>query len=296
MKLTKRMLSYRDFFALVLFATFPVAVWARGGPGGAIAYGVLMLAQLINFLAIVIGLVSLKATPAVGTNSEKQSARKVVSPLFPLAIIALVALLSWLSTFGVALVLMLAALLLNGLGAYFAIRKAYNIRHATAESWWQLVLHIVGSFWLTCVTFSLLTVMSHDATGGFALPWLVGFEVANKFERFSRFLEVPIYWALISASALTLITAFFIPKNRQRLWLPFIFWISGVLAFFIAGNLHQDQLMSAELAHHKPKFLNVRSFTTSFFKYQTHGRSEHATFQEDGKTFYWSYAELRFLE
>lgn len=113
------------------------------------------------------------------------------------------------------------------------------------------------------------------------------------FGRFLPFLLPPLGAAVLIAAACT-----FALRRRldgaTRYAAPLLFNAIFLFAFAAAAELHCSASIAAALVDRRPQRLEIRSFTASVIGWRGLGRSSHASFEEDGIVYRWSYAERRF--
>lgn len=112
--------------------------------------------------------------------------------------------------------------------------------------------------------------------------------------KFLPFILPPLAVALAIGA---IVTAFAVKKSRaNRHVAPFVFNACVLLAFFVSAEVFRHHLISESLLDHKPNHLDSSSFLSSVLKYRTYFRGPHASFDENGKTYHWSYSERRFFQ
>lgn len=112
--------------------------------------------------------------------------------------------------------------------------------------------------------------------------------------KFLPFILPPLVVALAIG---VIVTAFVVKKSCANQYMaPFIFNACVLLTFFISAELFRYHLMSQSLLDHKPDHLENSSFLNSVLTYRTYSRGQHASFDENGKTYHWSYSERKFFQ
>lgn len=93
------------------------------------------------------------------------------------------------------------------------------------------------------------------------------------------------------------ITAFVVKRSRTNQHMaPFIFSACVLLTFFASAEIFRYHLMSQSLLGREPRHLESSSFLNSVLTYRTYFRGPHASFDENGKTYRWSYSECKFFQ
>lgn len=93
------------------------------------------------------------------------------------------------------------------------------------------------------------------------------------------------------------VTVFFARRSCARQYVaPLVFNACVLLTFLGSAEVFRHYLMSQSLREHKPNHFQSSSFLTSVFTYRLPSRLPHASFDEDGKTFHWSYAKRKFIQ
>jgi hypothetical protein len=111
---------------------------------------------------------------------------------------------------------------------------------------------------------------------------------------FLPFILPPLVVALVVGS---IVTASAVKRSlASRYMAPFVFNICVLLTFLVSADAYRYLLMSRSLLDHKPSHLQCSSFLSSVLTYRTYFRAPHASFDEDGKTYRWSYSERKFFQ
>jgi len=142
-------------------------------------------------------------------------------------------------------------------------------------------------FWvvISLANFELLNFLATPPAVLF-LPEAIG--------KFLPFIFPPLAVALCVGAIVTL---FAVKKLRANQFVaPFLFNACVLLMFLSSAEVYRYHLMSQSLHDHNPKHLERSSFLNSVLTYRTCGRESHACFDENGKKYYWSYSERKFLQ
>jgi len=115
------------------------------------------------------------------------------------------------------------------------------------------------------------------------------------FKRFLPFLLPPFAAATILGIIITIIT---VKKfNARCYWASLIFNICFLVSFLILAESYRYHLMTKSLQNHTPQKLESSLFLESVLTRKLEYRgSPHAYFYENGNSYYWSYAERKFLQ
>ena len=140
------------------------------------------------------------------------------------------------------------------------------------------------------------------AVASFANPELLFFlafppavlHYAKTIEKFMPFILPP----LVVALAVGVIVTVFLARisRASRYVAPLVFNICVLLTFLASAEVFRYHMMSKSLLEHKPNHLRSSPFLTSILNYNECFRLPHASFDEDGKTFRWSYSERKFVQ
>lgn len=116
-------------------------------------------------------------------------------------------------------------------------------------------------------------------------------------ETIGKFLPFILPPLAVALAVGTVVTTLVVKRSRAyRHVAPFIFNACVLLAFFVSAEVFRYHLMSGSLLDHKPNHLDSSSFLGSVLTYRTYFRGPHASFDENGKTYRWSYSECRFFQ
>ena len=149
------------------------------------------------------------------------------------------------------------------------------------------VIHWIAG---TYVFWVVVSLANFKLLGFLAIP-LVGLFLIGKF---LPFILPPLVVALIIGTIITVLAVKILRTNQYMA--PLIFNVCVLLAFFTSAEFFRHQLMSESLLNHKPNHFNSSSFSSSVFSYRPYGRGSHASFDENGKTYRWSYSERKFFQ
>lgn len=135
----------------------------------------------------------------------------------------------------------------------------------------------------------------------FLFPTLYFVELAEYNQKFSPFLLAPIGLSFAIAGVLTLALTLALPvvyKSRAGKEIVSLFFNAIFLIIFvIAADHHKEKYINNALAIHQPDCVQINSFFNSIFKSGKEFQlTPHAIFTENGKTYFWSYSELKFFE
>ena len=258
------------------------SAFARGGPGGAI--GAMLEALLM--LTIVGGLVT-------GGLSVRWLARPPwrflgLSVLLTLVLAFVVPILGPL--LGVPVLVFLAVF---ASVSYLARpddvpTDGADLQAAARWTWRDGAQWLAASylFWV------VVSLFSFELLVFLAVPPLLAI-FPQFLARFWPFIWPPLVLALVVAGVVTGVAGRWLGLNRR--WAPMLFNTCLLVAFFVSADAYRGWLMARDLATHQPRHVVSRSFLSSVWGYSEYGRGTHATFEENGKFYYWSYAERRFV-
>ncbi|MEJ2692157.1 MAG: hypothetical protein P8166_03640 [Candidatus Thiodiazotropha sp.] len=164
--------------------------------------------------------------------------------------------------------------------------KPHRTKTGTAPN----IMRWTATTYLFWAAFSLANI---QLLGFLTIPPAV-FLFPDTIVKFLPFILPPLVVAL-TIGAVT--TAFIVRKLLISPYAaPLIFNICVLLAFFVSADIFRYNLMSHSLLEHNPNHLRSSSFLKSVLTYHTHFRIPHARFEENGKTYLWSYSERRFIQ
>ncbi len=145
----------------------------------------------------------------------------------------------------------------------------------------------------TYLFWAAVSLVNFELLGFLAVPPLVFFFPAA-IGKFLPFILPPLAVAL----AFGVIATAFVSKRSRALRhaAPFIFNACVLLAFLVSAEVYRHHLMAQSLLDHKPDHLYSSPFLNSVITYRAYFRGPHASFEENGKTYLWSYSECRFFQ
>jgi hypothetical protein len=149
--------------------------------------------------------------------------------------------------------------------------------------------------WLaaTYIFWSAFSLINLELFSFLAVPIIVIFD-PNIVGKYLPFILLPL--ALAFAVGTIGSTIFLKVSKNKHIVAPFIFSACVLITFFISAEIYKTYLISNALANHKPENLRVSSFLSSILKYRTDHRLPHASFDENGKKYIWSYSERKFIK
>jgi hypothetical protein len=146
---------------------------------------------------------------------------------------------------------------------------------------------------ITYVFWTVASLANFQLLGLLAIPPVI-LVSPEAIGRFLPFILPPLGVALLVG---VFITALVVRRHAStRHAAPFIFNACVLVAFFVSADLFRHQLMSRSLEGHTPSRLERSSFLASVLKYRTYFRDKHGGFEENGKTYRWSYTEREFVQ
>lgn len=283
-----RMNATMRFLLAGLIALSYSQAFARGGPGGAFGS---MLGGMIVF-AIIVGLIA-------GFVCSGLSPR-TIGKLLGLSVASAIAVSVAIPFLGIflaipALVFVAIALsvwYLRQSGVFFprkivpqpdsATCPALSIGRGTALLRWLAASYV---FW------AIVSLANFDLLGFLAIP-PASILFPSAITKFLPFLLPPLALALVIAVSITVLSTW--NSTTRRHAAPFIFNTCLLITFFVSAEEYRQHLTSQALLGHNPTNLTLSSFTDSVINYRTYFRGSHGGFDEDGKTYHWSYAERNF--
>jgi hypothetical protein len=275
-----------------LIVTASSHAFARGGPAG--AFGSMLEGLLV--LAIVGGLLAgaccarfLRRTPWKGF-AFLSVAGVVISAMFPLIGLFLgIPALVLLAVFSAVSYLLRGGLFhapIVGSAPTSADDKPQVSETASASN----VMRWIAATYVFWVAVSLA---NFELLSFLAIPPVV-LLFPKTIEKFLPFILPPFAVALAIGAIVTALVVKRSPANRHAA--PFIFNACLLLAFFVSAEVFRYHLMLESLSDHRPNHLDSSSFLSSVLTYRTYFRGPHASFDEGGKTYRWSYSERRFVQ
>ncbi|MES2257793.1 MAG: hypothetical protein V4724_04705 [Pseudomonadota bacterium] len=178
--------------------------------------------------------------------------------------------------------------------------KAQAVGGSQAEAQWpearpNLVSHIL--YWIagTYGFWAAVSLVNFDLLSFLAIPPVI-LSYPNTIGKFLPFILPPLAVAVAVGVAATTIYLLIRkgPCSRQYL-APFIFNACALSAFFVSAEAYSSYLISQSLAGHVPHHFYRSSFVDSVRSYHTFFRTPHASFDEEGETYQWSYSERKFF-
>ena len=258
------------------------SAFARGGPGGAM--GLMLEALLV--MSILSGLVA-----------GGLAVRFLARPPWRLvagAVLTIVAMALWLRGLGLLLGMPVGVFLAVFSSVSYLARPDEALAHgAEAEPtrpWgWRDVLQWLAASYLFWVVVSLF---SFELLLFLVVPPVLA--IAPQFLlKFWPFIWPPLALALLVAGVITVAASRW--QGMSRRWAPMLFNTCLLVAFFVLADAYRGWLMARDLATHQAQHFDSHSFLSSVWGYAEYGRDTHATFEENGKFYHWSYAERRFV-
>jgi hypothetical protein len=262
-----------------LILTGAAPAFARGGPGGALGSAL----EVLLIFGIVVGFVAgvicarLLRRPPWKTLALLSVVGFVIAVAFPFVGIL----------FGIPALVSLAvfaSVLYVVRGGVFRASDDDERTGASEAFRWIAVTYV---FWaaISLVNFQLLAFL--------AVPPLV-LVSPGTIGKFLPFILPPLAVALLLGIFVTALVAKTHASSRHVA--PFIFNACVLVAFFVSAEIYRDHLMSQSLRNHSPDHLESSSFLSSVLQYRTYFRHRHGGFEENGKTYRWSYSERGFVE
>lgn len=142
-------------------------------------------------------------------------------------------------------------------------------------------------FWAT------VSLVNFELLGFLVIPPVVLF-FPETIGKFLPFILPPLAVALAVG---VIVTAFVLKRSRvNRHVAPFIFNACVLFTFIVSAEVYRYHLMTQSLLDHKPSHLYSSSFLNSVITYRTYFRGPHASFDENGKTYLWSYSECKYFQ
>lgn len=275
-----------------LLVTGSSHAFARGGPAG--AFGSMLEALLV--LAIVGGLLAgalcarfLRRTPWKGL-AFLSVAGVVLSVTFPF-----VGLFLGIPAFVLLAVFASVSYLVRGglFQARFVGPSPTSADGKPQESETAGASNVIRWIAATYVFWVAVSLANFELLSFLAIP-PVALLFPTTIGKFVPFILPPLAVALAIGA---IVTALVVKRSRaNRHVAPFIFNACVLVAFLASAEVFRHHLMSESLLDHKPNHLDSSSFLSSVLTYRTYFRGPHASFDEDGKTYRWSYSERKFFQ
>lgn len=285
-------MQIRYFLLGCLAVTASSHAFARGGPAGAFGSmleGLLVLAIVGGLLAGTLCARFLRRTPWKGL-AFLSVAGVVVSVTFPfvglfLGIPAIVLLAIFASV---------SYLIRGGLfQGHFVEPSPTSATGKPPESETAGASNVIRWIAATYVFWGVVSLANLELLSFLAIP-PVALLFPTTIGKFLPFILPPLAVALAIGA---IVTALVVKRSRaNRHVAPFIFNACVLLAFFVSAEVFRYRLMSESLLDHKPNHLDSSSFLSSVLTYRTYFREPHASFDENGRTYRWSYSERRFFQ
>jgi hypothetical protein len=146
---------------------------------------------------------------------------------------------------------------------------------------------------VTYLFWTVVSLVNFELLGFLATPWVaLVFPLMNN--AFLPFIITPLVLAVVVGCIVTAFVVKWMLTNRYAT--PFIFNGCVFLVFLIGADIYRYHLMSKSLFDHKPEQLECSTFLSSVLNYRHYFRGPHASFNENGKTYRWSYSERKFFQ
>lgn len=285
-------INYLISFALLVNCT---NAFARGGPGGGLAAGVMFLLEVAVVTGLVVGIIHGLAfrhiTWVILVALSIPLLTAIASPL--LAFMTAVPVLVFIVVATVASVITRTVIPQT--------QASKHLRSGIVNRWSDERQIGIGRYFLqwiggSFVFWAIVALFSFELLSFLVVPPAL-LIVPETLGRFLPFLLPPLIIAILCGLAI-LITYFLILKRKGRngYIAPFLFNISVLISFLVSADIYRGHLMTQDLLNHQPSNLQVSLFSTSILQYKIYGRPSHASFVENGKTFRWSYSETKFVQ
>lgn len=284
-------MRFRHCLLACLIVTSSSSAFARGGPGG--AFGAVIEELLV--IAIVGGLIA-------GTACALFLHRTPWKTLAFLSVVAVIAAFKFplagifLSIPAIALVAVFASIYYLVRGGLFRARLDTPSSTTTngppqeteAASTPSVLRWIAGTY----VFWAAVSLANFELLSFLAIPPLVFLPIT--IWKFLPFILPPLVAALAVG---VIVTAVVLEKSLANQHVaPFIFNACVLLTFFISAEIYRNHLVSQSLLDHNPRHIESSSFLHSVLTYRIYFREPHASFDENGKTYRWSYSERKFFQ
>lgn len=157
--------------------------------------------------------------------------------------------------------------------------------------WMVLIwLAVTYVFWAT------LSLINLELLALLAFPPFAFFGI-EQLEKFLPFILPPLVFSLGVSTVSTLIVLLVFRNMRQNCYIaPIIFNCLLLSLLFFGVEFHRNELMKQALINHSPENFQKSSFFNNVLDYRSVFRSEHASFNEKGKSYYWSYSQRSFIQ
>ena len=260
-----------------LLSAVPLAAHARGGPGAALGSAILTLVYMALVPGALLGL-------ALGRVTWRSAAQRVAALVLVSCIVV-----SFSRAFGMSSLLALPVMALASMtlavSVLFSPVKTATETFREAGQW----LAMTYLFWI------LVSLLNPEFLGAVTVPLIV-LEVPEVFGKFLPFAWPPLALGIVIAILATLTLRKLRPSSDARL--PAFVFNAVLLAVFVLGaEIYKAYLINRALDERHPTCVSTQSFLSSL---RMAGRlwrgSSHASFEEDGKRYHWSYSERRFVD
>lgn len=278
----------------------PSYAFARGGPVGAIA-GMLDLALM---LAIIGGVIA----GAVYGRMHRHTPWTV----FALTTILLIAVglifpyfwmfLAFFSVPGLvfaAVFVSIADISRNGLRRIQTANQSPPDDRTRWHSarWTEFLRHVFRWLGGTYVFWTVFAFANFELLDFLTIPPII-IAFPAMLEKFLPFILPPLAVAIGAGITVTLLYSLVVRKKAHATpYLPpLIFNLCVLFVFFTSAEMYSRHLMSQDLLGHTPSHFQRQSFLDSVLSYRRYFRGSHACFDEEGKTYCWSYSERKFYQ
>jgi hypothetical protein len=284
--------------ALIACALYmlPATAFARGGPAGVFA----ALLEVSIAAAIVLGLVG-----GVLNGLRKPNSSWVLVPVSLIALFALALSPPLFVFFGTPVLIFLAIFAVTSdierTGLFKSPGKASS-RFSQVHVKWLTVAGFPGIarymvIWLggTYFFWAVVSLCNLELLAVLAAPPLI-FLSPQFIGKYLSFIVPPLTISIVVGLA-ACITYFFLARGKGSggYLAPFMFNAFVLVVFLMTANAYKNHLIAAALLGHQPRNLYVISFPASVLGYKSYFRSPHASFEENGEYFLWSYSERKFV-
>ena len=278
-----RPFAIRTGLLLGLLLSSTSVAWARGTPGSALE----SVLELAVFASLVAGLSLSDALGRVGW-----------SRLAGCAVLACILALLWPGLGWLLGVLAFGAICPAIAAAYVVRDSGLLSSAATATSaddleaaptpvpGWSLMRWVATTY----LFWTVVALTSFELLPFLAIPLLLIIQ-PEAISRFLPFILPPLAVALATGTGITAWVSLQYPARRR--WLPLLCNLCVLLIFIGSAEMAQNHGITLGLQGHQPQHLESRSFLRSVLEYQL--RAPHASFQENGHTYHWSYAQRQFI-
>lgn len=281
----------KNYSFSILILVSPV-LYARGGPGGAIAEAFLFFLQIF----IVIGIIS-----GIFFGTVYKNKKIALSKIFYIGLICLILLIS-IIIFSPILAIFYSPPFILGLYFFYIssdITKKGLFNHSIRPNPYnQKISHTLSSkflqfFNLSYVFWVLVSFININLLNFLIFPnFIFSSETINKL---MPFLQFPLITSLIFSSIVSvLIILTFWKKKFNGYLISFFFNLTFLISFFISADLYKEHLMEKDLKNYQPENLYKVSFFKSVVNHSYYWGYGHARFNEGEKVYDWSYSEKKF--